>query len=220
MKNLTLIFSLLLLATLPAWSAEVSDCSTDVLPDGSKECVFRHVPYKSFKYTAGRLEVHWPRKYVMKEVFVATDWKKSVSYLPGSEVRLELSPESRYDIVARFRDRETGEDFLGLTPVACRSRVGSKSPLGLIPAPPEGCNFPSPAAGCGISSEADCTDGDGNVTGTVSVSCEGDKGSCDDDCGDSETACCNSNRTRSDTDSDGTQSSVTTVMQNTQSCPE
>lgn len=218
MRTTILIVALLALAWSPAHATTLSDCSSDVLPDGPKNCVYRHVAYDSFEYTAGRLEIRWPKHFEMQEVYVARDWKKAFPYQPGSQVRLALAPDSRYDVVARFTDRSSGETFLGLTPIACRSRLGALGGVTLIPAPVEGC-VDVPTSGCRVRSETDCTDEDGNPSGTVSVECSGDRGTCSDSCGDSESACCEATTTSTETSSDGTQTSVTSVEQQEQGCP-
>jgi len=206
---------LLMFASLPAFSTPIRDCSTDVLPDGPKECAFRHVPFESFEHAGGLLSVTWPENYELEEVFVARDWKKAFPYSPGTVVPFELSAETRYDVVARFTNRVTGEHFLGATPISVKSPLFPGDERLQTP----GWDF-YPAGDCGITSNEECYDAEGNQTGSVSVSCSGDRGSCADECGDSRTACCQATRTTTETSSDGTQSSVMAVMENAQSCPD
>jgi hypothetical protein len=198
---------------------EVSDCSTDVLPDGPKHCTYRHVAGTVVDYTGGRLVVQWPDHYQVTDVYLARDWKRALPYRPGRPLEVLLAADSHYEVVARFTDRRSGEKFLGVTPIACRSRVGLAGGFAVRRAPVEGCWADRPLS-CSVRSDTDCSDSQGNYTGTVEVSCDGDSGTCSDACGDSENACCEATTTSTETSSDGTRTSVTSVEQKTNPCPD
>ena len=217
MKKRLFLATLLCLAASPVFAAEPNECSTDVLPDGPKDCRYRHVEYASFSYSAGELSVRWPKKYGMEDVHLAKNWKKMFMYEPGSSVRVELSPRARYDLVARFTDRQTGATFLGITPVSCKTRLGGRRGVTLTPAPVGGCIDATPRS-CTVKTDVDCTDGQGNPAGTVTAECRGDTGTCSDACSDTETACCTATHTFSETSGDGTQTSTTTIQEQQQSC--
>ncbi len=134
MKRLLFVAALLCFAPSPAFAGEPDDCSTDVLPDGPKDCRYRHIGYASFSYSGGELSVRWPKNYTLEDAHLAKNWKKMFTYEPGSRVQVELSPTARYDVVARFTDRQTGETVLGITPVSCVSRLSGRHGLTLTPA--------------------------------------------------------------------------------------
>jgi len=218
MKSLC-VFVLLCLAALPALAVVPNECSTDVLPDGPKDCRYRHVKYASFSYSGGELSVRWPGYYTVEDVRLAKNWRSMFRYEPASSVQVDLSPTARYDLVARFTDRRNGETFLGLTPVSCRSKRGARRGKTLTPAPFQGCNIidPQPRA-CSVQTDVDCTDDAGNPTGKASAECSGDTGTCSDECSDSDTACCTATRTTTETSSDGTQTSLTAIEEKQQGC--
>jgi hypothetical protein len=218
MRNLLLIAVLLYLAAVPDFAGGPDACSTDVLPDGAKDCHYRHIEYASFSYSGGELSVRWPNKYSVEDVRLAKNWKRMFAYEPGSSVQVELSPKARYDLVARFTDRQTGETFLGITPVSCQARLSGRRGRTLIPAPPGGCNNDANPRSCTVKTDVDCTDDLGNPAGTVAVECSGDTGTCSDGCSDTETACCTATRTISETSGDGTQTSTTTIQEQQQGC--
>jgi hypothetical protein len=205
MKRPLFVAVLLCVAALPDFAGQPNECLTDVLPDGPKECRYRHVKYASFSYAGGELSVRWPKKYVIENVRLAKNWKNMFGYEPGSRIQVELSPRARYDLVARFTDRQTGETFLGITPLSCQSRRG-------------GCiNLETPRA-CTVETDVACTNDEGNPSGTVTVECSGDTGTCSDECSDTETACCTATRTSTETSGDGTQTSTTAIQEKQQSC--
>jgi hypothetical protein len=220
MKRLLVNAVVLCLTTLPLSAGEPDDCMQDVLPDGPKDCVFRHVEYEAFSYANGELSLRWPKHYTLQEAYLAKDWKKMFAYQPGSRVQVDFAPNARYDVVARFMDRSTGESLLGITPISCVSRIADGPGLTLTPAPLAGCiNDLSPQT-CSVRTDVDCTDEQGNSTGTAVAECSGDTGSCSDECSDSRTACCTSTRTSSQTSSNGTQTSLTTIEQQEQGCED
>ena len=218
MKKLLVILVLIASVAWPAVAARPDDCSIDVLPDGPKQCVYRHVDYASFSYDGERLAVRWPDHLVVEDVHLARDWKKMFAYRPGSGVRVELSAKSRYDLVARFTDSRSGETVLGITPVSCVSRLGDAGGIVLTPAPGSGCVDLTTAASCEVKTTVDCTDDEGNVTGTATVECNGDNGTCSDACSDSQTACCQATRTTTQTSTNGTETSVTSIEQTQMDC--
>lgn len=218
MKRLLLIATLLCLAPLPVFAAEPNDCSSDVLPDGSKNCRYRHVEYDSFSYSGGELSVRWPKNYEVEDILLSKNWKKMFAYEPGSSVQVELSPMARYDLVARFTDKQTGETFLGITPVSCVSRISGHQAVTLTPAPTGGCIGDTGPRSCTVKTDVPCTDDQGSPAGTVAAECSGDTGTCSDSCSDSETACCTASRTTTTTSGNGTNSSSTTIEENEQPC--
>ena len=218
MKKRLFVAVLLCLTALPDFAVQPNECSTDVLPDGPKDCRYRHVKSASFSYSGGELSVRWPRKYSVEDVRLAKDWTSMFAYKPGSRVHVELSPRARYDLVARFTDRRTGETFLGITPVSCHARRAGGRGHTLTPPPVEGCSGdPSPRS-CTVKTDVDCNDAEGNPSGTVSVDCSGDTGTCSDGCSDTVTACCTSTQTFSETSGDGTQTSTTSIQERQLGC--
>lgn len=197
-------------------AVEPNDCSIEVLPDGPKECRFRHVDALTLSRDERALIVRWPDHYDVQDALLARNWEALFPYRPGSTVRVELSPGHRYDLVARFTDRRTGETFLGVTsvhankPDATRSgRVRTHHPSSFEGLEPRGCT---------IATDIDCTDAQGNSTGTAAVECSGDTGTCSDSCSDSETACCTSTSTTTERAGDGTVISSSTVQERQQAC--
>jgi hypothetical protein len=218
MKSLCVV-ALLCLATLPALAVVPDECSTDVLPDGPKNCRYRHIKYTAFSYSGGELSVRWPGYYTVSDVRLTKNWQSMFRYEPGSRVQIDLSPTARYDLVARFTDRRSGETFLGLTPVSCRSKHGTRRGKTLTPAPFEGCTVvDTQPRSCSVQTDVECADSAGNPTGKVSAECSGDSGTCSDECSDTETACCTATRTHTETSSDGTQTSLTSIEEKQQDC--
>ena len=116
--------------------AQVDRCDRDLLPDGDADCDYRIVPYASIAYTGGQLELQYPERYTARQLIVAEDWFRLLPYRQGKALPIVFSDKAqRYDLIGRFSDRETGEQFLGLTPVACRDASGSW----VIPVPDGGC---------------------------------------------------------------------------------
>ena len=64
---LLFVAALLCLAPLAAFAGEPDDCSIDVLPDGPKDCRYRHIEYASFSYSGGELSVRWPNNYTLED---------------------------------------------------------------------------------------------------------------------------------------------------------
>ncbi len=197
-------------------TGESNDCSIEVLPDGPKECRFRHVEATAFFHDGEQLSLRWPDHYLVEDALLARNWKQMFPYEPGSTVRVGLDPKHEYNVVARFTDRRTGETFLGVTSVDSGRRDVN---YGARPRTPRALRADRlEPRSCTITTDVDCTDAQGNPAGTAAVECRGDTGTCSDSCSDSETACCTSTSTTTERTGDGTVVSSSTIQERQQSC--
>ena len=196
--------------------AQVDRCDRDLLPDGDADCDYRIVPYASIAYTGGQLELQYPERYTARQLIVAEDWFRLLPYRQGKALPIVFSDKAqRYDLIGRFSDRETGEQFLGLTPVACRDASGSW----VIPVPDGGCAASREVEGsCQTQAAVPCKDKDGNSSGVVaSVNCNGDAGSCSD-CSSAGVACCSSSTTTTAHTSEGAEVVTIKMEKKTDKC--
>ncbi len=187
------------------------DCQARLLPDplaagGEASCQYRHVPFAGFQYDGGKIRATWSARYEVLQSFVVADWKLVALHVPGLALNLSRDPgASRYDFVQKMRERETGEEFLALTPIWCR-QDGE-----FVEAPTEGCGNQSPQ-GCSTRDSTTCADGT-----VVAVECDGDTGTCET-CGDSTSACCKSSEVKTVVLPNGTVIQMTTLTSKNLKC--
>jgi len=210
----TIVACLLPVATAGVAFAGAPVCDRDVLPDRSFECAYRVVPYASFSLQHGELDVRWSGGVHATQLTIAENWQRVAPYRPGKS-RLALSESAtRYDVVGRFRDRTTGEEYLGVTPVACRGADGAW----VVPAPPGGCDAGRTSSDCSVQVRVRCLEPDGTPTAqTQTVTCDGDGGTCSD-CSTAGEACCTSSTTTTTTDRDGVVQTTVVAQKKTARC--
>ena len=217
-RNLPFLTALALISLgffSPTASA-ANNCDKDILPDGSANCEYRVVPYQSLSFRDGQLEVAFGDGLHASQLIVAEDWFRSQPYRVGKPIPLVFSDQAqRYDLIGRFKDRQSGEEFIGVTPIACRSMDGSFT----VPPPPGGCFAATrDDSHCQTSASVRCYDKDGNPTGrTVTTTCEGDAGSCKD-CSEDGTACCSATTTTTTQSSEGVEVQRVTLEKKTDRC--
>jgi len=184
---------------------------------GRDSRTYTHVPFASVTFVNGKIRAAWGDGYEVVRVFIAADWEFVSDYAPGLEIPLVVVPETRrYDYIGEFVDLRTGESFLGLTPIFCRSQIDSivaaEGPSDAAEfAPTEGCADDIVVLGCTITDTAeDCG---------VTVTCEGDSGTCTS-CGDSDTACCKSTQVITVVSPTGKISTKVVILEEKWDCPK
>ena len=188
-----------------------SECTEVLQTPGANDtvtCEYEHVGYRTLVYSDQTVNATWPEGYEILEAFLAKDWTSLGAYVPGTTfyIPIDQAQARRYDFVGRLRRRSDNRTFLFVSPLWHRPCATQ------IPPPSAGCFGTATVNGCTITEDDFCPGG-----GMISVTCQGDGGSCSSTGGGGKVSC---SSTETVTKVEGPLTTITTKkISKTMACP-